>query len=208
MAPQERLARLLDGLAQAGITVADLARAGRRLEPWTIYPDESGIYDLGTRSQFYFHAHDGAPHELGHFHTVRLFPDRTAHLVGISIAPDGYPQTLFTLNFWAIGDAEEPADMLKGYVRRFHVDERRGDPRLVRFVNLVFDAFGAVIEDLQDAKARALADYRGAHGDADPRDDRTVEILSRVDIDVRSLVHRRPEAARGRATRDEGRHDA
>ena len=27
--------------------------------------------------------------EAGHFHTVRLFPDRTAHLVAISMAPNG-----------------------------------------------------------------------------------------------------------------------
>jgi hypothetical protein len=178
----EQLARLLDALRCDGTTVAELVRGGRPHEPWTIYPGAAGIYDLRTRSQFYFHSHDGVADELGHFHTVRLFPDRTAHLVGISIAPDGRPQALFTVNFWAVGDAEEPAELLKRYVQRFHVDERRGDRRLVRFVNLVFEAWQPEIEALQDAKARALADYRRVRADLDPREDRSLEVLSRIEI--------------------------
>jgi uncharacterized protein DUF6969 len=183
-AAREELARLVAELARAGTSVADLACGGRAFEPWTIYPDESGVYDLETRSQFYFHRHGGAMDELGHFHTVRLFRDRTAHLVAISIAHDGRPQALSTLNFWAIGDAEEPPDLLKRYVRHFRVDERRGDRRLVRFVNLVFEGFRDEIEWLQEEKARALTAYRAAHGDAAPHDDRSLEILSRVAIEV------------------------
>ena len=181
VAARDQLARLVEELAAAGATVADLARAGRPPEPWTIYPDESGVYDLRTRSQFYFHAHEGASHELGHFHTVRLFRDRTAHLVGISVAPDGRPQALFTLNFWAIGDAEERPDTLKRYVGQFRVDERRGDRRLVRFVNLVFEAFRREIESLQESKARALAEYRRL-GRGEPAEDRSLEVLSHVTI--------------------------
>ena len=115
-------------------------------------------------------------------------PDRTAHLVAISMAPDGWPQALFTVNLWAIGDAYETAENLKRYARRFEIDERHGEPRLVRFVNLIYRVFLPEIERLQDEKADALAAHRLAHPGRDPFEDRSLEVLSRVDIDVRTLV--------------------
>jgi len=182
------LARLLEDLERAGTTVMELACGGRAPEPWTIYPDEYGIFSRATRCQFYYHVHAGARHEAGHFHTVRLHPDRTAHLVAISMAPDGWPQALFTVNLWAIGDAYETAGSLKRYARRFRIDERHGEPRLIRFVNLIFRAFLPEIERLQDEKVAALAAHRLVHPGANPFEDRALEILSRVDIDVRKLV--------------------
>ena len=86
------------------------------------------------------------PEGLDHFHTVRLFPDHTVHLVGSSLAANGWPQALFTLNLWASGD-ERP----------------------------------------QDAKVAALAAYRRAHPGADPLEDRSLEVLSRVEL-ARELI--------------------
>ena len=74
-----------------------LARGDRPQEPWTLYPDEYGIFDRKRHSQFYYHAHGGAAHEAGHFHTVRLFGDHTVHLVAISMAETGWPRALFTI---------------------------------------------------------------------------------------------------------------
>jgi hypothetical protein len=179
--PVDALVALLRELEAAGTTVMTLARGDRAAEPWTLYPDEYGIVDRQTRCQFYYHSH-GAAHEDGHFHTVRLFDDHTVHLVGISMAESGWPQALFTLNLWGIGDRHDTPANLKRYVRRFSVRPPRGDPRLVRFVNLVFRAFRPEIEWLQDEKARAIAAYRTAHGGHDPFEDRSVEILSRVDL--------------------------
>jgi hypothetical protein len=183
--PAVALARLLEDVERAGTTVVTLATENRAIEPWTFYPGEYGIFDRRTRSQFYFHAHAGAAHEVGHFHTVRLAPDHTVHLVAISMAADGWPQALFTVNLWAIGDRYEPAAALKRHARRFQIDERRGDPRLVRFVNLIFRAFLPEIERLQEEKIEALARYRLAHPVIDPFEDRGLEILSRVAVDVR-----------------------
>ena len=188
MTAAAELARLLEDLESAETTVMDLACGGRAPEPWTIYPDEYGVFSRTTRCQFYYHVHAGARHEAGHFHTVRLHPDRTAHLVAISMAPSGWPQALFTVNLWAIGDAYETAEKLKRFARRFEIDERHGEPRLIRFVNLMFRVFLPEIERLQDEKAGALAAHRLAHPGANPFEDRALEVLSRVDIDVRALV--------------------
>jgi hypothetical protein len=179
----EELAALLEDLERAGTTVMALARHGRDEEAWTIYPDEHGIFDRKTRSQFYYHTH-GSPHEAGHFHTVRLFDDHTAHLVAISMAETGWPQALFTVNLWAIGDAYEPPERLKRYARQFRLGVTPWDPRLVRFVNLVFEAFLPDIERLQDAKEEAFAAYRATYPGADPFEDRALEVLSRLTIDL------------------------
>lgn len=185
MTPALALRQLLEGLEQEGTSVIELARAGQPAAPWRLYPGESGIFDRDAHCQFYYHSH-GADHEAGHFHTVRLFADRTVHLVAISMTPDGWPQALFTLNLWAIGDAYENAANLRRYVRRFRLREQVGPPPLIRFVNLVFQAFGPQIEHLQDEKIAALTGYQAAHPGRDVFTDRSLEILSHVAIDVRA----------------------
>ncbi len=188
MTDAERLLCLLEELEPDRTTVMELVSATRTPEPWRLYPGEYGIFSRKTRSQFYFHTHGDDRDEAGHFHTVRLFPNRTAHLVAISMAPSGWPQALFTINLWAIGDADETPENLKRYARRFQVEESRDDPRVIRFVNLVFRVFLSEIERLQDMKAAALAAYRLAHPDANPFEDRSREVLSRAAIDVRDAL--------------------
>lgn len=184
MTAPEELTRLLTGLEREGTSVMALARGGRQQEPWILYPDEYGIFDRKRHSQFYYHAHAEADHEEGHFHTVRLFSDHTVHLVAISMAPTGWPQALFTLNLWAIGDRHASPENLIRYTRQYRVESRKGDARLVRFINLMFRAFWPEIAALQEDKAQTIARYRAAHAGGDPFEDRSVEILSRVAIDV------------------------
>jgi hypothetical protein len=188
MTPALELLNLLEDLEQKGTSVIDLITQGHGVEPWRLYPGEDGIFDRQTRCQFYYHSH-GSDHEAGHFHIVRLFADHTAHLVAISMTRAGWPQALFTLNLWAIGDAYESAANLRRYVASFRLREPVGPPPLVRFVNLVFQTFGPEIARLQDDKIATLAAHRAAHPDRDVFEDRSLEILSRVDIDVR--VHAR-----------------
>ena len=185
----QELVGLLESLERDCTSVMELICDTRTPTPWKTYPDDYGVFSMRTRSQFYYHVHDGAPNEAGHFHTVRFFPHRTAHIVAISMAPSGWPQALFTVNLWAIGDAYETVENLKGYARRFQVEESRGDPRVIRFVNLVFRLFLPEIERLQEEKAAALATFRMAHPDVNPFEERALEVTSRVEIDVReSLV--------------------
>jgi len=184
MSAAVELRGLLEDLERSGTNVIDMVRAGQPLVPWRLYPGDSGIFDRRTRSQFYYHSHE-VNAEAGHFHTVRLFDDHTAHLVAISMTADGWPQALFTLNLWAIGDAYETAGNLRRYVRAFHLAEDVGPPPLVHFANLIFQAFGPPIEQLQEEKIETLSRYRAAHPDHDIFEDRSLEILSRVAIDVR-----------------------
>jgi hypothetical protein len=189
--PREELVRLLEALKHEGTSVVELICRTATPDPWRLYPGEYGVFDRTTSSQFYFHAHGHETHEVGHFHTVRLFSDHTVHLVGISMATNGWPQALFTLNLWAIGDAEATAAELKRYVRRFRIDPGRGAPRVVRFVNLMFRAFEAEIERLQDEKIATLTAYRRARPGAEPLEDRGLEVLSCVELDNELTARRR-----------------
>lgn len=202
MTPARQLLALLEELEQRGTSVIDLVRGGQPLEPWRLYPGESGIFDRSTRYQFYFHSHS-TDHEAGHFHAVRLFLDRTAHLVAISMTPRGWPQALFTLNLWAIGDAYESAANLQRYTRHFGIGEHCGPPPLVRFVNLIFATFGPDIERLQEEKIETLARQSVARPGLDVFEDRSLEVLSRVEIDVRAraatLAAAAPKPDRGTA---------
>ncbi|MGH7332105.1 MAG: DUF6969 family protein [Candidatus Rokuibacteriota bacterium] len=182
MTPANELQDLLEALDRRRASVVELVRDGQPQEPWRLYPGDSGIFDRRTRYQFYYHS----PHEAGHFHTVRLFADRTVHLIAISMTPDGWPQALFTLNLWAIGDAYESAAALRHYVARFRLREQVGPLPLVRFINLVFQAFLPEIERLQEEKIETIAQHRASHPDRDVFADRSLEILSRVSIDVRA----------------------
>jgi len=186
--PLGRLRELLGELARTGQTVMGLVRAGQPAEAWRLYPGEEGIFDPTTRYQFYYHTHAGRPDEDGHFHVVRLFADHVVHLVAISMAPDGWPRALFTVNYWAVGDRPAALPDLTRYARRFRIDERRGPPALVRFVNLVFAAYRPAIERLQEEKLTALAAYAMAHPERNVAEDRSLEIVSRVDVDVRQDV--------------------
>lgn len=186
------LVDLLEALEGEGTTVMNLARAGQPPQPWRLYPGEEGIFDRRTGCQFYYHAHADGRDEDGHFHTVRLFHDHTVHLVAISMAHDGWPRALFTVNYWATGDAYEPAEQVKAFARRFRVDESRGPARLVRFVSLMFHVFLPEIERLQDEKLAALTVHRLRHPAVDPYEDHSLEVLSWVDIDLRLRLTEAP----------------
>jgi len=196
MTPAVELRNLLQELERQGTSVIDLVRGDKPVQPWRLYPGESGIFDRRTHYQFYYHSH-GSDHEAGHFHTVRLFADHTVHLVAISMTPDGWPQALFTVNLWAVGDVYESAANLRRYVRSFRLAEQVGPPVLVRFVNLVFRAFGTEIERLQEEKIETLAAYRAAHPAQNIFEDRSLEILSRVAVDVRAAPEVVSTAPRG-----------
>jgi hypothetical protein len=48
----------------------------------------------------------------------------------------------------------------------------------------VFQAYPAEIEALQEEKARTIAAYRERHDGAEPFDDRSLEVLSRIAIEI------------------------
>ncbi len=178
----DELVRLLTDLQRTGQSLITLAGGGQLAEPIGLPPTTLGVFDPLSRWHFYYHSHAGPLDEAGHFHTLRRFGDHAVHVVGISIDHMGWPQVLFTLNHWCLGDAYEPAANIKGFARRFRVDSRAGDPRLIRFMSLLLEAFLPDIEWLQDEKVCALAAHHARYPDRNLFQDRSLEITSRVDV--------------------------
>jgi hypothetical protein len=81
-------------------------------------------------------------------------------------------------------DAYASPEDLARYTRQYRIESRERDARLIGFINLMFRAFRSEIEALQVEKERAIQSYRAAHAGADPFEDRSVEILSQLEIDV------------------------
>jgi hypothetical protein len=173
---------MLTDLQRSGQSIITLAGAGPSAELSGLPPTTQGVFDPLWRWHVYYHSHAGPLDEAGHFHTLRRFGDRAIHVVGISIDHAGWPQALFTLNHWCVGDGYEPAARIKGYARRFRLDSCSGDPRLIRFLSLLFEAFLGEIEWLQDEKVYALTAHYVRHPDGNLFEDRSVEITSRVNL--------------------------
>lgn len=178
----DELVGLLTDLQQTGRSIITLAGTSQSPEPGQLPATTLGVFDPLSRWHFYYHSHAGARDEAGHFHTLRRFGDHAVHVVGISIDDLGWPQALFTVNLWCIGDDYEPATNIKGYARRFCVDSQAGDPQLVRFMSLMFQAFLPEIEWLQDEKICALAAHHARYPSRNPFQDRSLEITSRVEL--------------------------
>lgn len=177
------LRRLLVELRRARTTPMALYQRLTPVPPERVDPDTYGVFDPRTRCRFFFHAHDGKG-EGGHFHTERFFDDHTVHVVAIAVSRAGEPEALFTINHWAAGDRAKSPPLVKRYARAFRIDERRGEPRLVRFVNLVYRAFLPEILRLQDEKVALLAAHRPRRRGVHAHDDRSLQFLSEMRIAV------------------------
>ena len=175
---------MLTDLRRSGQSIISLARACQSAEPSGLPPTTLGVFDPLSRWHVYYHSHAGPLDEAGHFHTLRRFGDRAVHVVGISIDHVGWPQALFTLNHWCLGDGYESAATIKGYARRFRLDPRAGDRRFIRFMSLLFQAFLPEIEWLQDEKVCTLAAHCARYPDRNLFEDRSLEITSRVDLSL------------------------
>ncbi len=183
------LVSLLTDLQRTGRSIITLARAGQSAEPGRLPPTTLGVFDPLSRWHYYYHSHGGAWDEDGHFHTLRWFGDDAVHVVGVSIDRVGWPQALFTLNLWCIGDGYETAANIKRYARRFRVNSMAGDPQLIRFMSLMFVAFLPEIERLQDEKVCTLAAHHALYPDRNPFQDRSLEITSRVELSLAADFH-------------------
>ncbi len=193
-------AHLLDGVVQ-----------GRPLVQWEHYPADDAI-DRETGYQYFYHCHApgaraGGP-EHGHFHVfARLDAGRhrlherseahflamlgagarpkhaLAHLLGVALTPKGVPSALFTVNQWVTGDRVLSA---RAVVRALAGFEMRsaGDPLVNRWLVALIGLFRPEIGRLLAARDRRLLAAARAPRRVPLLEDRAVEVLSTLAIDV------------------------
>jgi len=181
-------------LARTGHTVAsDLYRPSETIDDWTHYPP-GDVYDDQTRGQYYFHRHPlglRPDSEVGHFHLFMRGdgPDGGAgeachHLVAISIDAFGNVTRLFTTNLWVTGESWLPAERLHPLVDRFAIEHAQPSWPANRWVGAVVAAFSGDIHRLIDARDTALAELAAGRDREAVLEDREIEILSEMAVDL------------------------
>lgn len=190
--------------------VAELLEGQGDFFEWDHYP-KGDIYDSGTGSQYYYHAHPPETRlevygpENGHFHTfvrpkgmpegVKPAPvpgyvkldgtnDELTHLIGISMDKQGCPIRLFTSNRWVTGETWYAADDVVKTMEGFTVAQA-SPPRLANiWITAMMRLFVPQIRRLIRERDQVLAQWGAKNPAVNPYEDRNLEIASFVDISV------------------------
>jgi hypothetical protein len=172
------------------------------------YP-KGDVYDDETKSQYYYHAHRAESGAHGHFHTfVRsggipasikpapydgpgdrpLGKNAICHLVAISMSGPGLPIDLFTVNRWVTGETfYSAADTLK-IAARFKVDHVYPCLAVNHWISAMLRLFRPQLEALLVERDRLIAEWASRHKDRDAYEDRELERLSSLPIDVEQQI--------------------
>jgi len=163
------------------------------------YPKED-VYDRETASQYYYHAHREDHAEHGHFHLFlrdaslpegaepAMGPtgeDRVAHLVAISMDAWGYPTDLFTVNRWVTDESWLPATAIAAVLDRFAIDHAYPSWPVNRWLTAMVRGFRPQIEALLHHRDEVI-EQRREHGLEKVLEDRSLEIIGTIPIDVES----------------------
>jgi hypothetical protein len=192
----------------AGSNLVLEALRGSDFSEWEHYPRHD-VYDPTSHAQYYFHAHppdDRNAPDYGHFHTfmrpkgmpagvqpaelkknaVRSADDNSAlsHLIAISMTPTGMPVQLFTTNRWVTGETWYQASDVIAMLDRFVIDLDSPSRPLNTWITAMLALFRPQIEQLLHRRDEAVAYWRPALGEADPFEDRALEITSSMDISL------------------------
>lgn len=170
------------------------------------YP-EGDVFDRDTHSQYYYHAH--RPGEHGHFHLFlrrRGMPahirpiarsaeaegpggdDALAHLVAISMDVHGYPVSLFTTNRWVTGETWFAGEDISAMLGRFAIDHAYPSWPTNRWLTAMMRLFRPQIAALALERERRVAQWAAEHPESDVLEERGLEVLSELRIDVDAQI--------------------
>lgn len=195
-------------LAKTGDSIlGDLLRHGPQdAAPFDHYPVED-VFDPEFHAQYYYHRHppaQGWPGEHGHFHLFMRglgWPedaapimaegedlpdpdDRVSHVIALALDEAGLPSRLFATNRWVTSEIWLPADDVVRMADLFCVDHAWPSWPLNRWVTGMVRLFQPQIEALVTERDRALARLTADRSLSAVFNDRTVEVLSWMPIDL------------------------
>jgi len=223
-------------LAKTGDSVVDeLLRGHGPLQPWQHYPP-GDVFDPESHAQYYYHLHPAdqrAAGDHGHFHTFlrplgmppglrpAVVPDgpgdgdALSHLIAIAMDGRGLPVGLFATNRWVTGEVWYAAPDVAAMLDAFVVDLARPSWPANRWITAMLRLFRPQIAALLEARDAVVACAAADRPLAEVLEDRRLEVLAQVSIDVeaqrmaiererrarrRAARHARPALATGEAT--------
>lgn len=220
LAAAEDIAECQRVLRKAGLNVVGEVLKGQgRFVQFDHYP-KGDVFDRETHSQYYYHAH--RPDEHGHFHTFLRRPGMPrgiepvpeaktrdwpsgekalSHLVAISMDRYGHPIGLFTTNRWVTGETWHSAHDVCAMLDHFAIDHAYPSWPTNRWITAMIRLFRPQIEVLLRERDARLGEWASAHPEKDVFEDRRLETISAIDIDVTAQTEavRQARAARGQA---------
>ncbi len=192
-------------LAKGGLNVVgELLRGAATFVEHDHYPEDD-VFDVESKSQYYYHAHRGMAGEHGHFHTFlraagmppgvapakvaheEPWPegeDALAHLISISMDAYGAPIGLFAPNRWVAGDTWYPAADVIAMLDRFRIDHAQPSWPVNRWLSAMFILFRPQIVELLLERDRVIEKWRNRMPGEDVLENRDLEILAQVPISV------------------------
>lgn len=161
------------------------------IEEWAHYPD-GDARDRGGRGRYYYHVHsaeDLGGREHGHFHVFLDPPACEAdlaptHVIGLAMDSAGGLIRLFTTNGWVTGEYWREAETIVAALDGFSVesDPKRSD--LDEWVSSVVRLYRPQIVDLLRGRDAALREIFTRDPASDALEDRTIRVLSTMDVDL------------------------
>lgn len=207
-------------LEKAGLNiVGEVLRGQGTFTELEHYPADD-VFDAESGAQYYYHAHRGTDVEHGHFHTfvrtgrleafAHLHPARAcagqpagaeaiAHLVAISMDAWGWPIGLFVTNRWVTDETWYSAKQVASLLPCFDVDHAWPSLPANRAIGALMRLFRPQILDLLVRRDEAIRRHEALHRGGDVLEDRALDLLAVVPIDVDAQIEAVDERLHARA---------
>ena len=195
----------MEVLARTGDTlVTEILRGVDELIVDQYYPEDT-VEDHDSGSQYYFHAHSDRDDEYGHFHAYLMptalpagmrapkaaptgeheDPFRThCHLVAISMANGGAPDSLFSINHWSSQEACYTPEQILEMIDLFDINHAAPSWPANRWVGNMLRFFKPQIAELLRSRQQVLQQRGAMVPSVDPAADEAIEVTSQIRIDV------------------------
>lgn len=190
--------------------VSEVLKGQGTFYEWEHYP-KGDVFDHQSHSQYYYHAHpkEERPDEHGHFHTFMrpagmpsgvlpaLVPhfcppgdpnEAVSHLIAISMDRAGRPVKLFTTNRWVTAETWYLADDVIAMLDNFRIDHARPSWPTNLWITSLLRLFRPEIGELVRQRDQLLARHAVRHPERDLFEDREIEVLSEIQIDVTEQI--------------------
>ena len=171
---------------------------------WNHYP-KGDVYDRETFGQYYYHAHRGTDGEHGHFHTFMraggiaegiapapyqgdwqrpMGKEAIAHIIAISMDPQGVPTALFGVNRWVTGETFYRARDVIRMIDHFRIDHTFPCLAANMWISAMLQLFYPQICVLLYQRDAAIELRQNEYPGADIYEDRQLEITSYLPISI------------------------
>jgi len=206
-----------DALSKAGLNlVGECLKGQGDFYEFSHYPADD-VYDVDSKSQYYFHTHRGLSGEYGHFHTFlraggmptsvkpitntgkEPWPagtDALSHLICISMNREGFPIGLFTTNRWVTGETWYDAEAVIQMLDNSSVDHAHPNLAVNHWISAIFRLYKVEMTELILLRDQKIKSWRTAHPKVDVFEDRELEITSFRTIDVDKKISEIQQALR------------